>query len=166
ALAGLLGWMLARKVMEPVVRLARQVRHREQLLGLAPPLAPDYANDEVGELCASFDETLGRLRDALKREQLFTSDVSHELRTPLMVIATSCELLAEEPSLGPRARGQLERMTKATEEMRDLVQTFLLLARAQKGEESLAPHGSLESIADDLVQVWREQVEARGLTLH
>ena len=50
--------------------------------------------------------------------------------------------------------------------MRDLVQTFLLLARAQKGEESLAPHGSLESIADDLVQVWREQVEARGLTLH
>ncbi len=166
ALAGLLGWMLARKVMEPVVRLARQVRHREQLLGLAPPLAPDYANDEVGELAASFDETLGRLRDALKREQLFTSDVSHELRTPLMVIATSCELLAEEPSLGPRARGQLERMTKATEEMRDLVQTFLLLARAQKGEESLAPHGSLESIADDLVQVWREQVEARGLTLH
>ncbi|MBD4674585.1 HAMP domain-containing protein, partial [Xanthomonas citri pv. citri] len=90
------------------VRLARQVRHREQLLGLAPPLAPDYANDEVGELAASFDETLGRLRDALKREQLFTSDVSHELRTPLMVIATSCELLAEEPSLGPRARGQLE----------------------------------------------------------
>lgn len=58
--------MLARKVMEPVVRLARQVRHREQLLGLAPPLAPDYANDEVGELAASFDETLGRLRDALK----------------------------------------------------------------------------------------------------
>ncbi len=52
ALAGLLGWMLARKVMEPVVRLARQVRHREQLLGLAPPLAPDYANDEVGELPA------------------------------------------------------------------------------------------------------------------
>ncbi len=99
ALAGLLGWMLARKVMEPVVRLARQVRHREQLLGLAPPLAPDYANDEVGELAASFDETLGRLRDALKREQLFTSDVSHELRTPLMVIATSCELLAEERNL-------------------------------------------------------------------
>ena len=29
ALAGLLGWMLARKVMEPVVRLARQVRHSE-----------------------------------------------------------------------------------------------------------------------------------------
>ena len=40
ALAVFLGWVLARKVMAPVVRLARQVRHRDQLLGLAPPLAP------------------------------------------------------------------------------------------------------------------------------
>nr|GFD58533.1 hypothetical protein [Tanacetum cinerariifolium] len=66
------------------------VRHRDQLLGLAPPLAPDYAADEVGELAVAFDATLGRLRDALSRERLFTSDVSHELRTPLMVLATSC----------------------------------------------------------------------------
>ena len=48
ALAVFLGWTLARRVMAPVVRLARQVRHRDQLLGLAPPLAPDYAADEVG----------------------------------------------------------------------------------------------------------------------
>ena len=34
ALAVFLGWVLARKVMAPVVRLARQVRHRDQLLGL------------------------------------------------------------------------------------------------------------------------------------
>ena len=44
ALAGLLGWLLSRKVMEPVVRLARQVRHRDQLLDLAPPLAPERSN--------------------------------------------------------------------------------------------------------------------------
>ncbi|MBO6279158.1 MAG: two-component sensor histidine kinase, partial [Pseudomonas sp.] len=41
ALAVFLGWTLARRVMAPVIRLARQVRHRDQLLGLAPPLAPD-----------------------------------------------------------------------------------------------------------------------------
>jgi lauroyl/myristoyl acyltransferase len=40
ALAVFLGWVLARRVMAPGVRLARQVRHRDQLLGLAPPLAP------------------------------------------------------------------------------------------------------------------------------
>ena len=47
------------------------------------------------KLAAAFDSTLGQVRQSLERERLFTSDVSHELRTPLMVIATSCELLAE-----------------------------------------------------------------------
>lgn len=51
-------------------------------------------------------------------------------------------------------------MTKITEEMRGLVQTFLLLARAQKGEGSLASHGSLESTANNLVQVWRKRAKA------
>jgi len=64
ALAVTLGWLLARRVMAPVIRLARQVRHRDQLLDLAPPLHPDYAVDEVGELALSFDQTLGRLRAA------------------------------------------------------------------------------------------------------
>ena len=131
-LSALLGWLLARKVIAPVVRLAGQVRHRDQLLGLAPPLAPDYTSDEVGQLAQAFDDTLGRLRDALTRERLFTSDVSHELRTPLMVIATSCELLMENDHLDERSRQQVLRIGRASEEMRDLVQTFLMLARAQR----------------------------------
>jgi len=84
-LAVLLGRLLASRVMAPVSRLAGQVRHRDQLLEMAPTLANDYAKDEVGALAVSFDETLGRLRGTLGREKLFTSDVSHELRTPLMV---------------------------------------------------------------------------------
>ncbi|MBD2838018.1 HAMP domain-containing histidine kinase [Pseudomonas sp. JM0905a] len=162
-LALLLGWLLARKVIEPVVRLAGQVRHRDQLLGMAPPLAPDYASDEVGQLAQAFDDTLGRLHDVLNRERLFTSDVSHELRTPLMVLATSCELLAENPSLDARGRTQVERIARATEEMRDLVQTFLMLARSQRDEASVAPQASLSSVADDLASQWRGAIEYKGL---
>jgi signal transduction histidine kinase len=165
ALALVLGWVLARRVMAPVVRLARQVRHRDQLLGLAPPLAPDYAADEVGELAVAFDATLGRLRDALTRERLFTSDVSHELRTPLMVLASSCELLLENPALEPRARGQVERIARACEEMRELVQTFLMLARAQRDDADPTAQASLEQIAGNLVQQWRGPIEAKGLSL-
>ncbi|MFZ6045180.1 sensor histidine kinase [Pseudomonas sp. CR3202] len=162
-LALLLGWLLARKVIEPVVRLAGQVRHRDQLLGMAPPLAPDYAADEVGQLAQAFDDTLGRLHEVLNRERLFTSDVSHELRTPLMVLASSCELLVENPSLDARARAQVQRIARATEEMRDLVQTFLMLARSQRDEASLAPQASLNSVADELASQWREPIEHKGL---
>ncbi|AOE87274.1 sensor histidine kinase [Pseudomonas sp. TCU-HL1] len=162
-LALLLGWLLARKVIEPVVRLAGQVRHRDQLLGMAPPLAPDYAADEVGQLAQAFDDTLGRLHDVLNRERLFTSDVSHELRTPLMVLASSCELLVENPNLDARGRAQVQRIARATEEMRDLVQTFLMLARSQREEANAAPKASLSNVADDLVSLWREPIENKGL---
>src|SRR5690606_4641626 len=110
------------KVIEPVVRLSRQVRAPEQLLDEAPRLAKDYASDEVGQLAASFDATLGLLRRALMRERLFTSDVSHELRTPLMVLASSCELLLESSCLDNRGRTQVQRIANACEEMRGLVQ--------------------------------------------
>jgi signal transduction histidine kinase len=164
-LAVFLGWVLARKVMAPVVRLARQVRHRDQLLGLAPPLAPDYAADEVGELAVAFDATLGRLRQALTRERLFTSDVSHELRTPLMVLASSCELLLENPGLDQRGRAQVERISRACTEMRELVQTFLMLARAQREDSGMAPQQTLGEVADGLVGLWREPIEGKGLQL-
>ncbi|MGE8096541.1 sensor histidine kinase [Pseudomonas fluorescens] len=165
ALAVFLGWVLARKVMAPVVRLARQVRHRDQLLGLAPPLAPDYAADEVGELAVAFDATLGRLRQALSRERLFTSDVSHELRTPLMVLASSCELLLENPDLDQRSRNQVERIARACEEMRELVQTFLMLARAKREDASMSPQQTLGRVAEDLLGLWREPIEGKGLIL-
>src|SRR5437868_5802340 len=163
ALAVFLGWVLARRVMAPVVRLARQVRHRDQLLGLAPPLAPDYAADEVGELAVAFDATLGRLRQALSRERLFTSDVSHELRTPLMVLASSCELLLENPCIDQRGRAQVERIARACEDMRELVQTFLMLARAQREDASMSPQLTLSRAAEDLIGLWREPIEAKGI---
>jgi signal transduction histidine kinase len=166
ALAVFLGWVLARRVMAPVVRLARQVRHRDQLLGLAPPLAPDYAADEVGELAVAFDATLGRLRSALTRERMFTSDVSHELRTPLMVLASSCELLLENPALDTRARAQVERIARACEEMRDLVQTFLMLARTQREDATMTPKSGLQSVAEQLIALWRGPIENKGLTLN
>ena len=165
ALAVFLGWILARRVMAPVVRLSQQVRHRDQLLGLAPPLAPDYAADEVGELAVAFDATLGRLREALSRERLFTSDVSHELRTPLMVLASSCELLLENPQLDQRARAQVERIARACEEMRELVQTFLMLARAQHNDVDMASRSTLNKTAMDLIALWRVPIEKKGLQL-
>ncbi|WFC62396.1 HAMP domain-containing histidine kinase [Pseudomonas sp. REST10] len=157
-----LGLITARKVMAPVTRLAQQVRHRDQLHPLAPPLAPDYPDDEIGQLAAAFDSTLGQVRQSLERERLFTSDVSHELRTPLMVIATSCELLAEAP-LAPREKEQLARITRATEEMRELVQTFLELARDKSNEAVLMGTRPLATIAQEQASRWGALMKEKGL---
>ncbi len=157
-----LGRLLARRVMAPVRRLAQQVRHRDQLLPMAPKLAPDYPDDEIGHLAASFDETLGRLRHSLERERLFTSDVSHELRTPLMVIASSCELLLDSPRLG-NERAQVARIARASADMHDLVQTFLQLARADQGEVAIAEKVPLAGLAAEQYRQWAPQFQAKGL---
>lgn len=157
-----LGVIMARRVMAPVSRLAQQVRHRDQLHSLAPPLAPEYPDDEIGQLAQAFDSTLGQVRQALERERLFTSDVSHELRTPLMIIATSCELLAE-GSLQPREREQLQRIGRATEEMRDLVQAFLQLARDKANESAFVGNSSLAQVATEQVNRWTPLLREKGL---
>ncbi len=156
-----LGLGMARKVMAPVRRLAQQVRHRDQLHPLAPALAPDYPDDEIGQLAAAFDSTLGQVRDSLERERLFTSDVSHELRTPLMIIASSCELLAEAP-LAAREQEQLARIARASEEMRELVQTFLQLAR-DKRHAMAGAEAPLASVAAQQMQRWAAFMAAKGL---
>jgi signal transduction histidine kinase len=148
--------------MAPVIRLARQVRHRDQLIEVAPPLHPDYAADEVGELALSFDQTLGRLRATLSREKLFTSDVSHELRTPLMVLTTSCELLLANPSLDARSGAQVSRIARASHEMRLLVETFLMLARKPE-EVRVQSTCTLKEIADAQTEVWGRLIREKGL---
>ncbi|MBX3678296.1 MAG: HAMP domain-containing histidine kinase [Rhodocyclaceae bacterium] len=161
-----LGARIARRVIAPVVRLAGQVQHREQLLPLAPPLASDYAPDEVGTLAAAFDTALGKLQQALQRERLFTSDVSHELRTPLMVIESSCELMLAQGVGDARQETTVRRILASCVEMRELVATFLELARAPESQP-LGDGGEagLQALADELIARFRGEAQARGLEL-
>ncbi len=160
--AWLLGWMMARTIIAPLARLAQQVRHRDQLLTLAPHLAPDYPKDEVGHVAAAFDATLGQLRSSLERERFFTSDVSHELRTPLMVIASSAELL-ETAELDEREHRQLNRIKRASAEISELVETFLLLARANSNQNPMSGSATLEQIAHEQAKRWAPRFADQGL---
>ncbi len=163
--AWILGYFLSRRIIEPVVRLAGQVSYHEQLQDFAPPLAPGYADDEVGQLAAAFDNTLDQLRKALERERFFTSDVSHEFRTPLTVIATSSELLLAADTLTNKQRDQLMRIRRACDEMRDLVHTFLLLARDNLSQETSTDKATLASVAEEQFLRWKPLAEEKGLSM-
>ena len=158
-----LGRLMANRVLAPVSRLANQVRHRDQLHPLAPPLALQYPDDEVGHLAAAFDSTLGQLRQTLERERLFTADVSHELRTPLMVVLGACELLEQRAELSPAAQRPLARIQRAAQEMHELVETFLMLARVRPQQTSLAGDASLRSVATEQSERWAPLLAEKGL---
>lgn len=162
ALALLIGRLTVRRVIDPVIRLAGQVRGRDQMVALAPPLAADYSDDELGQLAMAFDLAFSQLRVAIDRERLFTSDVSHELRTPLMIVGTSAELLLR-GELSERARRQVERIARAAAEMQSLIEVFLELARAQGANMAPGEGVSLAAMADEQSEVWQEEIAARGL---
>lgn len=167
ALAWVIGRVTVRRVIDPVIRLAHDVRERESGVHehgptAAPPvpLAPAYGDDELGQLARAFDHAFAELHAALERERLFTSDVSHELRTPLMIVGTSAELLAR-ADLPESNRRQIARIKHAAEDMQGLVDTFLQLARAVR---ATADEGiTLRALADEQCAVWEPEIRARGL---
>lgn len=163
--AWVLGYFLARRIMSPVSRLAQQVRDREQQSATSLPLAADYAADEVGQLAAAFDDALSLVHGALERERFFTSDVSHELRTPLTVVTTACELLQASAQLNDKQQSQLARIQRAALEMRDLVHTFLQLARNNVELDASVSRTTLEQMAREQCDVWLPVANGKQLTL-
>ncbi|MDR2187082.1 MAG: HAMP domain-containing histidine kinase [Azonexus sp.] len=161
-LAFVIGSLMARRVIDPVIRLAGQVRGQHWPATPSPPLADDYGDDELGQLAAAFDQSFARLGAAIERERLFTSDVSHELRTPLMVVATSAELLSRRDLPEP-ARQQVERIAKAAAEMQSLVDIFLQLARARDGRSAADAGVTLAALAEQLAALWQPEIAARHL---
>jgi signal transduction histidine kinase len=137
------------------------VHNREQLLLDAPPLSSGYTNDEVGRLAQAFDRTISMLQESLLRESLFTSDVSHELRTPLMVIKSSCDLLVAKNQLDDYSRQRIATISKAANEIQELVDAFLTLARGKDTEQENA---GLSNIIQRNQAVWQQQAAAKGLS--
>lgn len=157
-----LGIMMVRRIIAPVQRLTFQVHNREQLLLDAPPLSTGYTDDEVGRLAQAFDRTIGMLQESLLRESLFTSDVSHELRTPLMVIKSSCELLIEKNQLDDYTRQRIDTISKAANEIQELVDAFLTLAR---GKETEQENATLSTVIERSFKEWQSLAENKGIAL-
>jgi signal transduction histidine kinase len=133
-LSSWVGYWLSRAIAAPVRQLAESVTRRSA--DDADTLAPHYADDEIGALARAVDGYETRIRELLQRERQFTDRASHELRTPVTVIAGATELLLDDPDLAPAARARVERIRRATLDMAELVETFLLLARERGAEEA------------------------------
>lgn len=166
ALAALAGWRLSRMVLQPVERLAADMRRAASSSSYVPvaPKDASHASDAVAELARICDEALRNVHEALDREKAFTGDVSHELRTPLTVIETSAEMLRETP-LTDAQRRSLEKIERASAAMRSLLEVFLALAReTQTRSAEMAGVGAvLPALAADWEEQAREKCRRAGL---
>jgi signal transduction histidine kinase len=157
-----LGVWLSRKVLKPVSDLARRLRDFRKN-GRAEPLAPHFADDEVGELALALDEYSQRLTAMVERDREFNSDVSHELRTPLAVIASTTELLQGSPDLTDKLRERLKRIERASRQATELIEALLLLSRAERRGPTRGETTEVAKVASDVIESQRPQMRDKPL---
>jgi signal transduction histidine kinase len=133
-----LAFGLSGLLVRQVAGFARQVEALR--LGGSASINPGkYDEAEVIELVAAFNDYHSRITSMIEREKEFTGNVSHELRTPLTAIKTSSELLEQDASISPKSRARLWQISRAADNMIELINALLLLAR----EESKVDIGSV-----------------------
>jgi heavy metal sensor kinase len=137
ALAGIGGYVLARRALAPVDRMAERARsiNAEQLNSRLPVDNPD---DELGRLAAVFNDTFARLESSFERMRHFTADASHELRTPLTAIRSVGEVGLRGRRDEAAYREIIGSMLEEADRLALLVDRLLMLSRADTGEAKLS----------------------------
>ncbi|MCH6483827.1 HAMP domain-containing histidine kinase [Pseudoxanthomonas sp. LH2527] len=127
-----LGVLVMRRAVAPVVQLADVVAgiDLEHLSAGDHKLIESgrFGKDEVGVLAGAIEKTLERISAFVMRERDFTGSASHELRTPITVITGAIELL-EQSDLSDDDVKAVDRIRRATLEMKSTIEMFLCIAR-------------------------------------
>lgn len=160
----LIGVWLSARVMRPVTELAQRLRALRR--GGAPePLAPYFAEDEVGELATALDDYAQRQTSMIERDREFNADVSHELRTPLAVIATTTELLMDSPDLPEKVKTRLKRIERAVRQSTELTQALLLLSRAERSGPVDGETTDVAKVAAEVIDTNQQHIAHKPVTM-
>jgi heavy metal sensor kinase len=137
AAAGLGGYLLARRALAPVDRMAERARmiNAERLNDRLPV---DNPHDELGRLATVFNETLARLQSSFEQMRRFTADASHELRTPLTAIRSVGEVGLRGRRDEAAYREIIGSMLEEVDRLALLVDRLLTLSRADMGQAQLS----------------------------
>jgi signal transduction histidine kinase len=158
-----LAFGLSGLLVRRVAGLAGQVKALRS--GASGPLVPGkYDEIEVVELVETFNDYHRRMARMIEREEEFTGNVSHELRTPLTTIRTSCELLLQDAALGAKTGMRLRQIERATNNMIELVNALLLLARSESAADigALRLAGLIADALDDAADALQSgEIETR-----
>ncbi len=165
AVSVLLGWLMAGRVLRPLRQITATARHisednLHERLGLAGP------SDEITDLADTIDGLLARLEGAFDAQRAFVANASHELRTPLAMMRTSLDVAAaKSPPISKDASVLAAKVREGLDQADRLVETFLVLARAQRGVTDDLTTVSLPQITADALDTRADSADAANVTL-
>jgi len=156
ALAGALGYSVARAGLRPVTDLTTEAERVARTTRLDPlVIPPARRHDEVARLAGAFNRMLSAIAESRDRERRLVADAGHELRTPLTSMRTNLDLLLQVDRL---EADRLESGRDRPDPGEPLPEPLLPAAeRSEMLADLRAQAEELSGLVDDLVQLAREQ---------
>jgi heavy metal sensor kinase len=136
-LAGVGGYVLARRALTPIDHLASEAR-RITAERLHERLTVPNQHDEIGRLAAVINDAFARLESSFEQLRRFTADASHELRTPLSVIRGIGEAGLGETRTPAEYKEAMGSMLEEVDRLTNLVDTLLRLSHGDAGTVRLS----------------------------
>ncbi|MET0133469.1 MAG: ATP-binding protein [Kibdelosporangium sp.] len=131
--AAALGWLLARRALQPVHRITETAKRitASDTRGLHERIALTGPRDEVTELAQTFNAMLERLDRSFDGQHRFIANASHEMRTPLAVKRALIEVTITRPNTSPDARQLGESLLEINARHERLIDGLLTLADSE-----------------------------------
>jgi two-component system OmpR family sensor kinase len=134
--AGVSGFVLAKKSLSPVIGMSEQAK-RISATNLQERLKVSNPCDELGRLAETFNELLSRLDRSFENMREFIADASHELRTPLSIIRGEADVALSQDRSATEYKEALAVIQDEAKRLSFIVDDMLALARADAGQHPL-----------------------------
>jgi len=134
--AGLGGYWISRRALKPVDQITKAAESIS-ISSLSGRLEAPQTSDELQRLSETLNRMLARLDTSVQRMSQFTADASHELRAPVSVIRTTAELAVDGGRSNSEYHEDMVQILAEAERTSRLIDSLLLLARADSGEGGL-----------------------------
>ncbi|HEY4830612.1 MAG TPA: ATP-binding protein [Solirubrobacteraceae bacterium] len=165
-LSGLLGWLVAGRVLRPL-RMITAAAQEISETNLDRRLDLPGPRDELRTLAGTIDSLLARLEAAFESQRQFVANASHELRTPLTTMRTALDVASAKPNRSSAQARALDESLRADLDQADrLLESFLVLARAQREELGEETSASLAQIVEDALASRSDAIAAKRVELH
>ena len=163
--AGLIGYWLAGSSMRPVEGIMDEVDAISDGRSLHRRLAVPLSGDEMARLALTVNGMLARLEQSFASLRRFTADASHELKTPLMVLRAGVERALVHPATPSEILQSLDETLAQINQMTEMVENLLTLARADEGRAPLAVEEcDLREVVADVAETAGILGEEAGVT--
>ncbi len=160
----LIGWLIASRMVAPVVYLSRLVGNSNPE-NLPENFSGRFVNDEVGVLAKVLEQTMQLVNQFIGREQQLSRYISHELRTPVTIVKGAVTLMKGNLSEKDKAlQKPLKRIERSVNNMENIMEALLWLSKENRDIHQ-APKRAVVSMTREIIEQSRYLIGSKPIDI-